>query len=327
MMCLPVRALVGSVAVVVLSAPVYGAVAAAAVAAPVAAPAGGSAVVSGRPPGPQTRADLAAAMRGEAFAGASYRLYAEQARREGLSSVAGLFERAAGIELNEHFTRAAALSGLVGDDAANLRSAISGEAYEAATMYPRFARQARSDGDGNAAGRFFEIAGDEARHREAFRAALGVVQTGRGTVPAAPAVHPVQVPAGAPKVGSGRTKTNLDTAMHGEATAYAKYTLWGEHAVKEGNADVGRLFTGTAGVERDEHFAEHAGLAGLVGTTHQNLTKAIAGERYESSTMYPAFAERAGAAGDTESARFFTHNAGDEAGHANDFQQARDAMR
>ncbi|GAA4521056.1 hypothetical protein GCM10023191_098870 [Actinoallomurus oryzae] len=72
---------------------------------------------------------------------------------------------------------------------------------------------------------------------------------------------PPTVPAGAPKVGSEQTKTDLDTAMHGEATAYAKCTLWGEHAAKEGSADVGRLFTGTAGVERQEHFAERAGLA------------------------------------------------------------------
>lgn len=324
MMRLPARALLGSAVTIALSAPVYGAVAAAAVAAPTGTT---TATASARPPGPQTRADLATAMRGEAFANVSYRLYAEQARREGLSSVADVFERAANVELNEHFAKAVALSGLVGDDAANLRSAISGETYEAATMYPRFAQQARSDGDDNAADRFSEIARDEAGHRDAFRTALGVVQTGRGSVPAEPTVHPVQVPAGTAKVDAEQTKTNLDTAMHGEATAYAKYTLWGKRAAEKGNTDVGRLFTGNAGVERQEHFAEEAELAGLVGTTHQNLTKAIAGERYESTTMYPDFAERATAAGDTEAARFFTHNAGDEAGHAHDFQQAKDAMR
>ena len=321
-MRLPARALLGSAVTIALSTPVYGAVAAAAVATPTT-----TATASARPPGPQTRADLATAMRGEAFANVSYRLYAEQARRQGSSSVADLFERAANIELNEHFTKAAALSGLVGDDAANLRSAISGEAYEAATMYPRFAQQARSDGDDNAADRFSEIARDEAKHRDAFRTALGVVRTGHGTVPDAPQAHPAQVPAGTSKVHSEQTKADLDTAMHGEATAYAKYTLWGEHAAKEGNVDVGGLFTGTAGVERQEHFAEHADLAGLVGTTDQNLTNAIAGERYESTTMYPTFAKRASAAGDTEVARFFTHNASDEASHANDFQQAEDAMR
>jgi rubrerythrin len=310
---LHIRVLLGGAAIA-LSAPVYGAAL------------GDTAMASARPPGPQTRADLDAAMRGEAFANVTYRLYAEQARREGLSSVADLFERAAQTELNEHFTQAAALSGLVGDDAANLRSAISGEAHEATIMYPRFAEQARSDGDHNAADRFSEIARDEAGHRDAFRTALGVVQTGRGTVPAAPQVHPADVPAGAPKVNAERTKTNLDTALRGEATAYAKYTVWGKRAADKGDADVGRLFTGNAEVERQEHFAEQAGLRGLVGDTHENLTKAIAGERHESATMYPAFAERATAAGDIDAARLFRHNAGDEAGHARDFQQAKDAM-
>jgi rubrerythrin len=111
--------------------------------------------------------------------------------------------------------------------------------------------------------------------------------------------------------------------MHGEALAYAKYKLWGGHAA---DADVGRLFTGNAEVERQEHFAEQANLSGLVGTTHRNLTNAIAGERYESTTMYPGFARRATAAGDTEAARLFTHNAGDEAGHAADFQKAQNTL-
>lgn len=323
MTSLPVRALLGSAVTIALSTPIYGACAAAAV------PSTASVGVSERPPGPQTRADLAAAMRGEAFANVSYRLYAEQARREGLTSVADLFERSAKAELDEHFAEAAAMSGLVGDDAANLKSAISGEAYEATKMYPRYAQQARSDGDDNAAERFSEIARDEAGHRDAFGAALRVVQsrTRGGVIPAAPNVEPVTVPAGVAKVRAERTKTNLDSAMHGEALAYAKYTLWGKRAADKGNPNVAHLFDGNAAVERQEHFAEQANLAGLVGTTRQNLTKAISGERYESTTMYPTFAKRAKATGDTEAARLFSHNATDEAGHARAFQQAQDKMR
>jgi rubrerythrin len=321
MMRLPARALLGSAFTIALSTPVYGAYAA------VAVPGDTTAGAPARPPGPQTRADLAKAMRGEAFANVSYRLYAEQARREGLGSVADLFERAAKVELNEHFTEAASMSGLVGDDATNLRAAMSGEGYEATDMYPRFAQQARSDGDSNAAERFSEISRDEASHRDAFGAALRVVQTGQGTVPVAPNVEPAQVPAGSAKVRAERTKTNLDTAMHGEAEAYAKYTVWGKHASDKGNAGVGHLFEGNAAVERQEHFAEEAELAGSVGTTRENLNKAIAGERYESTTMYPTFAKRAKAAGDTAAARLFSHNATDEAGHARDFERTRDAMR
>jgi rubrerythrin len=319
MTSLPTRFLLGSTATVALSIPLYGAFAA-------AATGSASAAVVARTPSPQTRADLAKAMRGEAFAHVSYRLYADQARREGLTSVADLFERTAATERDEHFAESAAKAGLVGDDATNLRAAISGEHYEANTMYPGFARQAAEDGDSNASDRFSEIARDEGRHEAAFRTALSVVRTGRGTVPTAPDATPHQVPAGQAKVHAERTKTNLDTAMHGEAEAYAKYNLWGERATAKGNPDVGRLFNGSGAVERQEHFAEQAELAGLVGSTRDNLTKAISGERYESTTMYPTFARHATTAGDTDAARMFSHNATDEGEHAHAFEQARDRL-
>ncbi|MEV7802056.1 rubrerythrin family protein [Microbispora sp. NPDC088329] len=272
----------------------------------------------------QTLADLAQSMRGEAFASASYRLYAKQARREGLPSVGRLFERTADVELGEHFKEEAALSGLVGSDAANLRDAVSGETYESQKMYPGFAQQARADGDSAAATRFSEIARDEGVHRGEFSTALHVVESGQGSVPAPSKVEePTQVPAGPPKVQAQRTKANLDTAMHGEALAYAKYRLYAEHAE---NPAVARLFRGNAQVERREHFADEAKLAGLVGTTRSNLTKAISGERYESRTMYPTFAKRAKEAGDTGAATRFSHNAKDEARHAQAFQKALDRL-
>ncbi|GLX02068.1 rubrerythrin family protein [Microtetraspora sp. NBRC 16547] len=274
-------------------------------------------------PSPQTRADLTQSMRGEAFADASYRLYAEQAQREGLPSVARLFERTANVELGEHFEEEAALSGLVGDDAANLRDAMKGEVHESTEMYPQFAQQAKADGESEAADRFSEIARDEGAHARAFGAALQAVESGQGNVPAPPKVEVVQVPADPAKVRAQRTVKNLDTAMHGEALAYAKYRLYAEHAK---NPAVASLFRGDAAVERREHFADEAKLAGLVGTTSANLAKAIAGERYESQTMYPTFAKRAKEAGDTEAAKLFAHNAKDEAGHARAFQQALDRL-
>lgn len=279
-----------------------------------------------RVPKPQTMADLDQALRGEAFANASYRLYADQARREGHADIARIFERAAGVESGEHFPEAAKLRGLVGSDSANLRDAIKGENYESTTMYPTFAKNARTAGDTNAADRFSEYARDEAKHSAAFGTALNVIQTGKGTIPAAPTATVYEVPAGGPEVKAQQTKTDLDTALHGEALANAKYTQYGEHASAQGNAALARLFRGTAGVERQEHFAESAKLAGLVGTTRENLDKAIAGEKYEAQTMYPTFAKRAQAAGDTEAARLFRHNATDEAGHAHKFEQARSGL-
>lgn len=282
-----------------------------------------SSVASAEEPSPQTKKDLERSMRGEAFAHASYRLYAAQAQRENLPSVARLFERTADMEQG-HFKEGAALRGTAGDDAANLRDAISGEKYESQTMYPGFARQAEADGDSPAADRFSEVARDEAEHAQAFGTALKAVESGQGAIPEPPQAKLAEVRPGEARVGTQRTMTNLGEAMHGEALAHADYQLFAERAKDPALAD---LFRGTAQAELGEHFAEQAELSGFLGTTQDNLTSAITGERYESETMYPTFAKRARAAGDTEAATLFAHNAEDEAGHARAFQDALDRLQ
>ena len=271
---------------------------------------------------PQTCADLMQSMRGEAFAHAFYTYAGAQAQRAGKPAAASLFERTAGVELGEHFLAEARLACLARSDVANLRDAIAGEGYEARVMYPGFAQAAASAGDTAAASLFTEISRDEAAHRAAFRAALHVLTSGRGTIPAPPGVTRVPVPAGLPQVSSPQTLANLSTAMHGEAFAYAKYTAYALHARAHGHRALARLFAGTASVELMEHFAAEAVLAGLIGTTRANLTTAITGERYESRVMYPLFARRARAAGDFAAAILFRHNAADEARHAREFERA-----
>ncbi|MCC2273980.1 rubrerythrin family protein [Streptomyces sp. ET3-23] len=270
----------------------------------------------------QTRKNLDDALRGEAFAHASYTLYAAQAHREGRRTTGLLYLRTARVELGDHFRAAAKLAKLVGSDAANLGAAVSGEAYEAVTMYPTFARQAKEDGDDKAAELFSEIAKDEASHREAFQTALNVIETGKGTIPAPPKATVVTVKAGPPKVKAARTKANLDTAMHGEAMADAKYTLYAQHARRAGRQALARLFEGAATVELREHFAGEADLAGLVGRTRQNLRTTIRGEQDEAHTIYRRFARQARKAGCERAARMFEHNAYDEAEHARAMQRA-----
>ena len=79
---------------------------------------------------------------------------------------------------------------------------------------------------------------------------------------------------------------------------------------------VAKLFSGTAQVELQEHFAGEAVLAGLVGTNAANLKDSIKGETWEHTTMYPGFATVAAAEGCTAAADLFTEIAGDEGGHA-----------
>ncbi|MEV6294979.1 ferritin family protein [Streptomyces sp. NPDC051896] len=275
----------------------------------------------------QTLTDLTTAMKGEAFAYASYSLFGAQADSAAHAAVGRLFRTTAQTELSEHLHEAATLAGVVGTNAANLRRAIDGETYEHQVMYRGFATQARQDGDTRAADLFTEIAADEGRHRDAFRTALAAVTSGHGTVPAPSAAKTVAVPTGLPQVSAARTKTNLDTAMHGEALAYAKYMLFAAHAKQSGNSALARLWEGTAAVELHEHFAGEAVLAGRVGTTKENLDKAITGERSEAATIYPGFAKQATAVGDAAAAGFFRNTAADEARHAAAFQAALNQLR
>ncbi len=112
-----------------------------------------------------------------------------------------------------------------------------------------------------------------------------------------------------------RTQKNLMSAMQAEAFAYARYTLFAEHARKDGQLELADLFEKIAHVERFEHLTEEAVLAGLVGSDVENLMNAIEGESYEVETMYREFAEQAAADGDQAAASRFAEVRHDEMGH------------
>jgi rubrerythrin len=124
----------------------------------------------------RTQENLSIAMHGEAFAYDKYLLYAEHARQHAHPELARLFEETAKVERLQHFAEEAALAGLVGSDADNLRDAIKGESYEVDTMYREFAVQAKTRGDPAAANRFEEVRSDEMGHRDAFKTALAKVE-------------------------------------------------------------------------------------------------------------------------------------------------------
>lgn len=120
----------------------------------------------------------------------------------------------------------------------------------------------------------------------------------------------------------GSTKTDLSSAMHGEAFAYAKYMLYAKEARAHGNTQLATLFEHTANVELNNHFATHAYEYGLLGSDQQNLRDSIAGENYETTTMYPQMAKRAQQAGDTKVATVFTAIGKDERTHRDRFRAA-----
>ena len=123
-----------------------------------------------------------------------------------------------------------------------------------------------------------------------------------------------------------QTRDNLSTAMHGEAFAFAKYTLYAQHARQSGHPQLAQLFARTARVERLQHFAEEARLAGLIGSDADNLKDAVKGESYEIETMYPGFAKQAAAVGDKAAAERFEEIRHDEMGHLKAYQAALHAL-
>lgn len=122
---------------------------------------------------------------------------------------------------------------------------------------------------------------------------------------------------------SPEVQKDLETAMKGEAFAYAKYMMFAEQARANGHPNLAALFENTAKTERLEHFREHAELAGIISSSDaDNLRDAIAGETYETTKMYPEMAARAKQAGDKEAASRFSEIGNDESKHRNAFADA-----
>jgi rubrerythrin len=120
----------------------------------------------------QTHENVVAALHGEAFAYARYRLFANAARKRGDDRLAAMFDGIASAELDEHFAELAELAGLVGTDVDNIRAALQDEDEEVESRYPEFAEQARSVGEVAVAERFEEIVEDEREHEKTLEQAL-----------------------------------------------------------------------------------------------------------------------------------------------------------
>lgn len=125
---------------------------------------------------------------------------------------------------------------------------------------------------------------------------------------------------------SNQTRTNLATALHDEASAYAEYQAWSHQADAEGNGSAATLLRATADQERGEHFAQLAAAYRLVGMDASNVRTAIVDERSEAVSTYPAFADQAAAQGDTMASELFDELASDECSHRVALSQALRAL-
>ncbi len=107
------------------------------------------------------------------------------------------------------------------------------------------------------------------------------------------------------------TLENLTKAFIGESQARNRYTFYAKIAKKEGFEQISDIFLLTAENEREhakwlfrmidelrqkipgkpDEIVVEAAAPLTLGTTAENLAAAIAGENYETTTMYPEFAD------------------------------------
>ena len=129
--------------------------------------------------GTKTHENLKEAFAGESQANRRYLWFAQKADVEGYPDVAALFRSVAEGETGHahgHLEYPAevgdpASGEPIGDTEENLKASVAGETYEYTTMYPEFAAQARSDGDGGAEAEFNEQIDESKEHAGIFRPA------------------------------------------------------------------------------------------------------------------------------------------------------------
>ena len=116
------------------------------------------------------------------------------------------------------------------------------------------------------------------------------------------------------------TLKNLESALAGESMAHIKYRYFAKIAREEGFEDVAKHFEHTADQEI-KHAWGHLEL--LIGkpSTKECLEKAIAGETYEFTEMYPQFEAIAIREGELEAAKEAKEQTEESKLHAEQFKK------
>jgi rubrerythrin len=131
--------------------------------------------------GTKTEKNLLAAFAGEAQARNRYTYFAGAAKKEGYEQIAAIFLETAEnekehakvffkyLEGGEVEITASYPAGVIGDTAANLKTAADGEKHEWSALYAEFERVAREEGFLDVAESFHEIAEVEEFHEARYR--------------------------------------------------------------------------------------------------------------------------------------------------------------
>lgn len=120
-----------------------------------------------------------------------------------------------------------------------------------------------------------------------------------------------------------RSKRNLETAMQAEAFASAKFARFAAGARKDHDESLASLFQDAADVDRFQHFAQHAEMAGLAADgADENLNQAIE-QVIRQIGMYDTFTREAWADGDGCAKAHFERIRNDEVTQLMAFRAAR----
>lgn len=115
------------------------------------------------------------------------------------------------------------------------------------------------------------------------------------------------------------TLENLESALAGESMAHIKYRYFAKIAREEGYEEIAKHFEHTADQEI-LHAWGHLEL--LIGkpSTRECLEKAIEGETYEFTTMYPKFEEQARSENNRTAQYEFANQIAESSDHAEQFK-------
>ena len=124
-----------------------------------------------------TADNLNAAFAGESQANRTYLAFAKKAEADGFPQIARLFRAAAEAETVHAHAHLRVMGG-IGDTAANLQAAITGEGQEFREMYPGFVAEAEAEGNRPAVISFKNALAVEEIHHNLYAGALSALQGG-----------------------------------------------------------------------------------------------------------------------------------------------------
>ena len=124
-----------------------------------------------------TEDNAKAAFAGESQARNKYDYFAKVARKQGFHYIAKVFEETA-LNEKQHAKEEFKLLKGIGDTATNLKAAIEGEHYECTEMYPNMEKDAKQEGNEEAAILFKEVSEVEEHHEARYKKLLEMLEKG-----------------------------------------------------------------------------------------------------------------------------------------------------